>query len=70
MNAMHYDFGNGGKTMNYQEERQEILAKANPIIKELLERKSVRVFTEREISNEEKRQILFAAAEAPTAGCQ
>ncbi len=56
--------------MNYKEERREILTKANPIVEELLERKSVRVFTEREISEEEKRKILFAAAEAPTAGCQ
>ena len=55
---------------NYKEERQKILESAGHTVKELLERKSVRVFTEREISNEEKRQILFAAAEAPTAGCQ
>ena len=56
--------------MSYKEERKELLAKANPVMKELLERKSVRAFAEKEISEEEKRQILFAAAEAPTAGCQ
>ena len=55
---------------DYKEERQKILSNANQTVKELLERKSVRVFTEQEISEEEKRQILYAAAEAPTAGCQ
>ena len=39
-------------------------------IRELLERKSVRVFEDREISLEDKALILQAAAEAPTAGNQ
>lgn len=39
-------------------------------IKELMERKSIRVFTDQEISNEDKIQILEAAMAAPTAGNQ
>lgn len=39
-------------------------------IRELYERKSVRAFTERAISKEDKAAILRAAAEAPTAGNQ
>lgn len=39
-------------------------------IRELAERKSVRVFTDREITAEEKDQILSSAAMAPTAGNQ
>lgn len=42
----------------------------NEIIKQLIARKSVRVFTEREISPEDKQLILQAATEAPTAGNQ
>lgn len=42
----------------------------NEIIKSLYERKSVRVFEERPISKECKREILLAAMEAPTAGNQ
>lgn len=42
----------------------------NITISELLNRKSVRVFTEREISAEEKAAILEAAVQAPTAGNQ
>lgn len=42
----------------------------NEIIKSLYARKSVRVFTEQEISEENKREILQAAMEAPTAGNQ
>lgn len=42
----------------------------NEIIKSLYERKSVRVFEERPISKECKREILSAAMEAPTAGNQ
>lgn len=42
----------------------------NHTIKELFERKSVRVFEERKISEEEKQWILQAAAMAPTAGNQ
>lgn len=39
-------------------------------IKELTERKSVRVFTEQPVSQESKRLIIQAAMEAPTAGNQ
>lgn len=42
----------------------------NETIKGLLERKSVRVYTDQEISQENKRMILQAAMEAPTAGNQ
>ena len=42
----------------------------NEILRSLYERKSVRVFEEREIPQKEKEQILLAAAMAPTAGNQ
>ena len=42
----------------------------NQTIKELFDRKSVRVFTEQEISKEDKNLILRAATMAPTAGNQ
>lgn len=42
----------------------------NNTIKELFDRKSVRVFEDREISKEDKQLILEAAAMAPTAGNQ
>ena len=42
----------------------------NETIKQLKERKSVRVFLDREISKEDKELILEAAFEAPTAGNQ
>lgn len=42
----------------------------NEILDSLYNRKSVREFTDREISAEDKACILRAAAEAPTAGCQ
>jgi nitroreductase/FMN reductase (NADPH)/FMN reductase [NAD(P)H] len=42
----------------------------NDVIKQLHERKSVRVFTEREISMEARNSILNAAFQAPTAGNQ
>ncbi|MBQ8591763.1 MAG: nitroreductase family protein [Lachnospiraceae bacterium] len=42
----------------------------NEIIKSLYDRKSVRVFEEKPILAEDKRQILQAAMEAPTAGNQ
>ena len=42
----------------------------NQTIRELLERKSVRVFEDRPVGPEEKALILEAAAAAPTAGCQ
>ncbi|MBR4881558.1 MAG: nitroreductase family protein, partial [Clostridia bacterium] len=42
----------------------------NEVIKQLKERKSVRVFTDKPITNEEKNAILESAVNAPTAGCQ
>lgn len=42
----------------------------NRVISQLFRRKSVRVFTDREISPEQKTLILDAAAQAPTAGNQ
>lgn len=42
----------------------------NQTIKELYDRKSVRVFTDKKISKEEKELILTAATQAPTAGNQ
>lgn len=43
---------------------------ANPVIRSLLERKSVRAFEKRTIPEEAVGQILEAAAQAPTAGNQ
>lgn len=40
----------------------------NQTIKELMDRKSVRVFTDQEITGEEKEAILLASMAAPTAG--
>lgn len=42
----------------------------NEITKSLYERKSVRTFTDEEISKENKELILNAALQAPSAGCQ
>lgn len=42
----------------------------NQIIQSLYDRKSVRVFEEKPIAEEEKREILMAAMQAPTAGNQ
>ena len=42
----------------------------NEVIRQLVGRKSIRVYTEQSISGEEKQAILRAAAEAPTAGNQ
>ena len=42
----------------------------NPIIQSLFDRKSVRVFTDRPVTAEEKDLILRAAVQAPTAGNQ
>ena len=42
----------------------------NETIRQLYDRKSIRVYTDREIGKEEKAAILRAAAEAPTAGNQ
>ncbi|RKI91562.1 nitroreductase [Parablautia intestinalis] len=42
----------------------------NEIIQDLHRRKSVRVFTEQEITAQQKKEILYAAMAAPTAGNQ
>ena len=42
----------------------------NEVIRQLMERKSVRVYTDQEISPDDKRAILHAAMAAPTAGNQ
>lgn len=42
----------------------------NPVLQSLHDRKSVRVFLDQPVSPEIKRQILLAAAQAPTAGNQ
>lgn len=42
----------------------------NEVIRSLYDRKSVRVFTEQIITEDQKREILMAAMEAPTAGNQ
>lgn len=42
----------------------------NEIIEALYARKSMRVYTEEDISKEDKEMILNAAIQAPTAGCQ
>ncbi len=42
----------------------------NEMVKALHSRKSVRVFTEREISRQDRETILHAALQAPSAGCQ
>ena len=42
----------------------------NEVIRQLMDRKSVRAFTEQEISREDKELILHAAMQAPTAGNQ
>ena len=44
--------------------------KMNEVINQLIERRSVRVFTDRKITAREKSAILQAAVNAPTAGCQ
>lgn len=49
-----------------RKERQHM----NEVIKQLYERKSVRAFTDREITREDKRLILEAASMAPSAGNQ
>ena len=42
----------------------------NQTLKDIYERKSVRVFEDRAIGKDEKRRILEAAIQAPTAGNQ
>ncbi len=55
---------------DYRTARAKIYEETTDTIRELFDRKSVRAFTDREISREEKQQILYAAMEAPSAGCQ
>ncbi len=42
----------------------------NEIMESLYQRKSMRVYEDREIPEEMKKLILKAASQAPTAGCQ
>ena len=42
----------------------------NEILQALHNRKSVRVFTEEAISEKDRENILLAALQAPSAGCQ
>lgn len=42
----------------------------NEIIQQLIDRKSVRAFTDQDISEEDRQLILTAAVNAPTAGNQ
>lgn len=55
---------------NYEIQKEAICRETTETIRELMGRKSVRVFEKREIPAEAKKQILYAAAEAPTAGNQ
>ncbi len=55
---------------DYQNERERLYRSATATSKELFDRKSVRVFTGQPIDKKEKEQILYAAMEAPSAGCQ
>lgn len=50
--------------------RKDTVTVMNEILKSLHARKSVRVFTEEDISKEDKESILYAALQAPSAGCQ
>lgn len=54
----------------YEKQKELLKENANQTIRELFERKSVRVFKEEPISSKAKQMILYAASEAPTAGCQ
>lgn len=54
----------------YEQERIELMASGTDTFRELCERRSVRAFEAREIGEDERRHILLAAAEAPSAGCQ
>lgn len=42
----------------------------NPIIQSLFDRKSVRIFTDEPVTEEEKELLFACAFQAPTAGCQ
>lgn len=54
----------------YEKEREKLMESGNSTFRELCERRSVRAFEARDIGEEERRRILFAASEAPSAGCQ
>ncbi len=56
--------------MDYQTAKTQLYDKTSDTIRELCDRRSVRAFTEQPIGEAEKRQILYAAMEAPSAGCQ
>ena len=42
----------------------------NEILYSLYDRRSVRAFEDRPVAEEQKRMVLDAAAQAPSAGCQ
>ncbi len=49
---------------------EEVFGNMNEIINALYQRKSVRVFTDDPITDEDKKLILTSAIQAPSAGCQ
>ena len=48
---------------------EEVFGNMNEIINALYQRKSVRVFTDDPITDEDKKLILTSAIQAPSAGC-
>lgn len=58
------------KAVQSRESEEKETGESEIVIKQLMERKSVRAFEKRPISEEKKRMILQAAMEAPTAGNQ
>ena len=64
----HDDHRRGGKGYDFGE--KEGLAGMNEVIEQLAARRSVRAFTHKEITAEQRATILRAAMEAPTAGNQ
>ncbi len=55
---------------HYKTTRTNIYQETTPTIRELFDRKSIRAYADLPITEEEKQQILYAAMEAPSAGCQ
>ncbi len=55
---------------DYQSMRSQLYSETTDTIRELFDRRSVRAFADRPIGEDAQRQILCAAMEAPTAGCQ
>lgn len=53
----------------YESERSKY-SETNETVRQLFDRKSVRVFENKEIPDNARKTILYSAAEAPTAGCQ